>query len=129
MSAVLPNATAVANRMRTGFARVGNNQTTGRLARFDAEGTPTSACALGALALGFQERFGSNSQLDDIRANRINLASLGIANPNVTPPTGGYDRPLEHVIVELNDNKGWSIEKIARWIESLGDEDSICETA
>lgn len=114
-----------ANRMIAGFAKVGNRQANGFLLLKKPKTTaagietgeltekPGSACALGALALGF-----------NVKPTEI-FDGATWWPANTENPLRGYPCPclgmktaaLSDIIPHLNDAHAWPVPDIAKWLE------------
>lgn len=103
------------NRMLSGLAKVGGRQATGALYRDNPtnEKKPGSACALGALALGY------DIPITEIRGGAT-WWPTGLANPRVSKEESPYEKIVNNTlgdcIMNLNDSYHWKIEDIAAWV-------------
>lgn len=82
---------------------------------FFARGTD-SCCALGAAIIG---KFGDSRT----SLSYVNLISEypQLRTKEVTHPISLKVQPLNDIITNLNDDHGWSFEKIALWLEDVGE--------
>jgi hypothetical protein len=127
------DAKEFANRMIAGFARVNNNQATGHLVqrKRNDEGIelekPGSACALGAVALGYGLTVKQIEQASETNhywwpANtekpqaECPYRSIRMATQCAEYAPGEYSGSLEKVIPHLNDEHQWSVPDIAAWL-------------
>ena len=80
-------------------------------------------CAVGAIGLITGNDFYPNTTYFTDKRNSLQIENLFKLFPQLDTkylsPTSKYKLCLISIIVYLNDNKGWSREKIADWIDTL----------
>lgn len=79
-----------------------------------------ATCALGAAAesMGFASAFS-----DEMRS------AFPLFDRNAEHPVRGFLAPMDGIIVDLNDMEKWTREDIARWVQSIEDQQESAAAA
>lgn len=102
--------------------KLDGRQITDELFEINAKGKVTGCCALGAAYLGLPKKLQEYSPekytLEFGEEPYMNVLSIHF--PALDEFSDIRDEELRHTIISANDTRGWTRERIAKWLKSIG---------